>query len=70
MDRPSKHLCRHHGLPGQESGNSLVDVLFGDVNPSVKLIYTIAKKETDYGTEIVYKSDKKPAQVGFVLEFR
>ncbi|KAH6681500.1 beta-glucosidase-related glycosidase [Halenospora varia] len=37
------------GLPGQESGNSLVDVLYGDVNPSGKLIHTIAKKDEDYG---------------------
>ncbi|CCC09733.1 hypothetical protein SMACR_03290 [Sordaria macrospora] len=37
------------GLPGQESGNSLVDILYGDVTPSGRLPYTIAKKESDYG---------------------
>lgn len=38
------------GLPGQESGNSLVSVLWGDESPSGKLPYTVAKKEEDYGT--------------------
>ncbi|KAI0002806.1 beta-glucosidase-related glycosidase [Xylariaceae sp. FL0662B] len=37
------------GLPGQEAGNSIVDILWGDVSPSGKLPYTIAKKESDYG---------------------
>ncbi|KAF1940676.1 hypothetical protein EJ02DRAFT_435432 [Clathrospora elynae] len=36
-------------LPGTESGNAIVDVLFGDVNPSGRLPYTIAKNEDDYG---------------------
>ena len=40
------------GLPGQETGNSLADVLFGDVNPSARLPYTIAKKEEDYSAHI------------------
>lgn len=36
------------GLPGERSGNSLADVLYGDVNPSGRLPYTIAKKLEDY----------------------
>ncbi|KAF8848804.1 glycoside hydrolase family 3 protein [Acephala macrosclerotiorum] len=40
------------GLIGQESGNSLVDVLYGDVNPSSRLPHTIAKNESDYNIEI------------------
>ncbi|KAL4973547.1 putative beta-glucosidase L [Aspergillus desertorum] len=37
------------GLPGQESGHALTDILFGDYSPSGKLPYTIAKSEEDYG---------------------
>lgn len=39
----------HANLPGGESGNAIVDILFGDVNPSGRLPYTIAKNEDDYG---------------------
>jgi beta-glucosidase len=35
-------------FPGQESGNSLADILYGDVNPSGHLPYTIAMNSTDY----------------------
>ncbi|KFX93115.1 hypothetical protein V490_05001 [Pseudogymnoascus sp. VKM F-3557] len=38
------------GLPGQESGNGLVDILYGSKSPSGKLPYTIAKQASDYGT--------------------
>lgn len=41
-------------LLGQESGNSIVDVLYGDVNPSGRLIYTIAKNESDYNVGLCY----------------
>lgn len=37
------------GVPGQESGHAIVDVLYGDVNPSGRLPYTVARSESDYG---------------------
>ncbi|KAJ1335795.1 beta-glucosidase [Microdochium nivale] len=39
-------LAAHY--PGQESGNSIVDILYGDVNPSGHLPYTIARNGSDY----------------------
>jgi beta-glucosidase len=42
------------GLPGQETGNSIADVLFGDVNPSGRLPYTLAKKASDYPAQSTF----------------
>lgn len=36
-------------LPGQDLGEALVRILYGDVSPSGKLPYTVAKNESDYG---------------------
>lgn len=36
-------------LPGQDSGRALTQILFGDISPSGKLPYTVAKNESDYG---------------------
>ena len=47
---PSVKAIVWAGLPGQESGNALVDVLYGTTSPSGKLPYTIAKQRSDYGT--------------------
>ncbi|KAH8903664.1 beta-glucosidase 1 [Coniochaeta sp. PMI_546] len=49
IDHPNITAVVFAGLPGQESGHSLVDVLYGDINPSGRLPYTVARKETDYG---------------------
>lgn len=40
-------------LPGQESGNSIIDILYGAVNPSGKLPYTIARNSSDYNAPIL-----------------
>lgn len=37
------------GLPGQESGHSLTSILYGDLNPTGRLPYTVARREADYG---------------------
>jgi beta-glucosidase len=39
-------LAAHY--PGQETGNSIVDVLYGETTPSGRLPYTIAYNATDY----------------------
>lgn len=62
-------------LPGEEAGNSIVDVLWGDVNPSGRLPYTIAKKESDYSfapitnsTALVNTHDPTAWQANFTEE--
>lgn len=41
------------GLPGQESGRSLVDVLYGRINPGGKTPFTWGKERKDYGAAIL-----------------
>ena len=53
------------GLPGEQSGNSLVDVLYGNVNPSGKLPFTIAANRTDYGTDLLYVPNAEIPQIQF-----
>ncbi|CAK7203706.1 hypothetical protein SEUCBS139899_006450 [Sporothrix eucalyptigena] len=49
IDHPNVTAVLFAGLPGQESGHSLTDILYGDVNPSGRLPYTVARRESDYG---------------------
>ncbi|PVH74275.1 glycoside hydrolase family 3 protein [Cadophora sp. DSE1049] len=59
-------LAAHY--PGQESGNSIVDILYGDVNPSGKLPYTIALSNDDYNglpTTAVNSTDPDAWQAWF-----
>lgn len=48
-DNPNVTAIIYGHLPGQDSGRALVKLLWGDVSPSGKLPYTVAKKESDYG---------------------
>lgn len=44
------------GLPGQESGNGLVDVLYGKVNPQGKSPFTWGKSVQDYGAQLTFQA--------------
>ncbi|RPB29285.1 glycoside hydrolase family 3 protein [Terfezia boudieri ATCC MYA-4762] len=54
-------------LPGQESGNALVDILYGDANPSGKLAYTIGRSLEDYGPTagVMYTANAEVPQQDF-----
>ena len=41
------------GLPGQESGNALVDILYGHYNPGGKLPFTMGKQQSDFGPRVL-----------------
>ncbi|KAF8654787.1 hypothetical protein AX16_003442 [Volvariella volvacea WC 439] len=53
IDHPNVTAVLWAGLPGQESGNSITDILYGDWNPSARLPYTIAKRAEDYSAGLV-----------------
>lgn len=54
-------------LPGEESGNALADVLFGRVDASGRLPYTIGKSLEDYGesAQVLYFPNAIVPQVNF-----
>lgn len=56
------------GLPSSESGNALVDILYGATSPNGKLPYTIAKTTADYGTSVVSGDDS--FKEGFYIDYR
>jgi len=56
------------GIPGQESGNGLVDILYGSTSPSGKLPYTIAKTAADYGTSVQTGDDN--FSEGLYIDYR
>ena len=55
------------GVPGEQSGNSIADVLYGRVNPGAKLPFTLAESREDYGTDLLYLPNEgtKAPQVDF-----
>ncbi|KAI1173245.1 glycoside hydrolase family 3 protein [Nemania sp. FL0916] len=57
LAQPNVKAILWAGLPSQENGNALVDVLYGATTPSGKLPYTIAKAAGDYGTSVSSGND-------------
>lgn len=77
IDLPGVHAVLYANLPGQESGNALVDVLFGDVDASGRLPYTIGRSLEDYGpgAQVLYEHpDPSVPQVdldqGLYIDYR
>ncbi|KXJ96246.1 glucosidase [Microdochium bolleyi] len=69
LSNPSVKAIVWAGLPSQENGNALVDVLWGDVSPSGKLVYTIAKQTADYGTRVSTSGTDNFAE-GLFIDYR
>ncbi|KIK61104.1 glycoside hydrolase family 3 protein [Collybiopsis luxurians FD-317 M1] len=53
IEHPNVTAVLWAGLPGNEAGNAITDVLYGDWNPSGRLPYTIAKDASDYPTSVI-----------------
>ncbi|RWA14002.1 hypothetical protein EKO27_g1084 [Xylaria grammica] len=54
-DSPNITAILWAGLPGQESGRAIVDVLYGKVNPAARTPFTWAAKREDYGADVLYE---------------
>jgi len=52
IDLPSVKALVFAHLPGQEAGDSLTDILFGDYSPSGHLPYSIPHAESDYPSSV------------------
>lgn len=65
---PSVKAIVWAGLPSQESGNALVDIVWGETNPNGKLPYTIAKNSNDYNAKVVPGDDN--FEDGVYIDYR
>ncbi|KAJ3542552.1 hypothetical protein NM208_g4035 [Fusarium decemcellulare] len=62
-------LAAHY--PGEETGNAIVDILWGDAEPSGRLPYTIPKSETDFNIPIVEEKDGESDFIeGLFIDYR
>ena len=69
IDLPNVKGVLWTGMPGAEYGPALVDVLFGDYNPGGKLVFTLAKNDSDFGTDISTTYDSNYTE-GVFLDYR
>lgn len=70
IDNPNVVAVVWAGLLGQEAGNAITDILFGDVNPSGRLPYTIAKSPSDYGAAVQTGGGTINYSEGLYIDYR
>ncbi|KAF2842470.1 glycoside hydrolase family 3 protein [Patellaria atrata CBS 101060] len=54
-DNPNVTAIVWAGLPGQESGSSIADILYGRVVPGGKLPFTWGARREDYSADVIYE---------------
>jgi len=59
-DFPNVTGIIYAGAPGEQTGPAIVDVLYGAVNPSGRLPFTVAVNAADYPADILY-TDLNPS---------
>ena len=75
-DHPNITAIIWAGIPGEQSGNAIADVLYGRVNPGGKLPFTIGRNRPDYGTDVLYRlnngtsSPQLDFQEGVFIDYR
>jgi beta-glucosidase len=69
IDHPNVSGVIWSGMPGSEYGPALVDILFGDYNPGGKLVFTLAKHDSDFGTDITFGFNSDYTE-GVFLDYR
>ncbi|CAM4909144.1 unnamed protein product [Rotaria socialis] len=69
VDHPNVVGVLWTGMPGSEYGPAVVDILFGDYNPGGKLVFSLAKNDSDFGTDISPIGDSNYTE-GVFLDYR
>ncbi|GLB36355.1 putative beta-glucosidase [Lyophyllum shimeji] len=74
INHPNVTAVVWSGLPGQEAGNAITDILYGAYNPSGRLPFTIGKSATDYAAQVTYNSNggtlQLPYSEGLFVDYR
>ncbi|KAH7360605.1 putative beta-glucosidase A [Rhexocercosporidium sp. MPI-PUGE-AT-0058] len=60
-DSPNVTAILWAGVPGQESGNSITDILYGKVNPAARTPFTWGTTRESYGTDVLYEPNNGEA---------
>lgn len=62
IENPNITAVIYAHMPGQETGQALVDIVYGVQSPSGRLPYTVAKQESDYGSTLA-PTGPSPAEI-------